>query len=102
MECGGVPCVHLPTEDNPEVRIPLLEGLAAIDQQKGAVLICCRNGTSLGPALAIAHIMATKRLPQLQATMYVIKRKRDASPHAGAFVQLQELEGQMGLKAPKA
>jgi len=100
-----VECVHLPhaaeSEYDPDVRIPVLEGLAAIEERAGkeqAVLISCMHGTSIGPAVAIAQIMATRRMPHLQAMAYVIKRKRDASPHAGAYSQLQELQTQLGLR----
>lgn len=97
-DLGGVELVHLPTEDNPEVRIPLLEGLAALEEHPGPILVACMHGTSLGPALAIAHVMSVKKLPHLQAMAYVMKRKRDVAPHAGAYTQLQELQSQLGLR----
>ena len=77
----------------------MLEGLAAIAEAgDGAVLVVCKDGVSLGPALAVAHVMATCRIAHMQALTYVIKRKRDAAPHAGAYVQLQELQTELGLR----
>ena len=43
--------------------------------------------------------MKALRLPHLQAMAHVIKRKRDAAPHSGAYVQLQELQGELGIRA---
>lgn len=65
--------------------------------EQGPVLICSPNGISRGPALAIAQVMSMKRLPHLSALAYVMKRKRDISPHAGAYTQLQELEQEIQI-----
>merc|ERR1712100_392529 len=86
---------HWPTANEPTQRIPLEEGLNSIAEahaQGGIVMLCCGDAKSLSPSLAIAYIMSSLNLPHLQALAYVMKQKRDISPHAGAFTQLQELE----------
>jgi len=87
--------VHLPVPPDPEARIPILEALAALNDADGAVLVCCEDGVTQSPAVAIAHIMSSTKLQHLQALTFVMKRKRDIHPSAMAYVQLQELEAEL-------
>merc|ERR1711977_667327 len=96
-DCGATPVKHFPTSPDPDVRVPLHEGLAAIEEVEGPVLVCCGDGIVLSPALAVAQVMMALRMPHMRALAYVMKRKRNAAPHKTAFMQLQELQDALGL-----